>query len=262
MFSLTFRLPLTLAIALTMGASNVPARASDLASTIKAVKPSVVGIGTRMRTRSPQIVFHATGFVTGDGRSVLTNAHGVPELDSERLEELGIVIARGDTVQFQPARLAGIDRLHDLAHLRLSGAALPALRLAPLASSIEEGQALAFTGFPLGMVLGLHPVTHRATLSAITPVVMPSLNSNKLNAHAIVQLNRAPFQVYQLDATAYPGNSGSPVYDPDSALVHGIMNMVYVKGLKETAITNPSGISYAIPTAFAHALLAQPDEYK
>ena len=28
-----------------------------------------------------------------------------------------------------------------------------------------------------------------------------------------------PFRVFQLDATAYPGNSGSPVYDPMTGAV-------------------------------------------
>ena len=71
-------------------------------------------------------------------------------------------------------RWPALDREHDLAHLRLSGAPLPALALGDSATA-PEGQRLAFTGFPLGMVLGLHHATHRAMLSAITPVVMPSL---------------------------------------------------------------------------------------
>ena len=62
----------------------------------------------------------------------------------------------------------------------------------------------------------------------------------------------------QLDATAYPGNSGSPLYDPASGTVLGIINMGLVKGTKESAITNPSGITYAVPAHFIHALLQRP----
>jgi S1-C subfamily serine protease len=120
---------------------------------------------------------------------------------------------------------------------------------------VLEGQDLAFTGFPLGMVLGLHHVTHRAMLSAITPVVMPSLSSRGLNVRALVQLQRSAFKIFQLDGTAYPGNSGSPVYDPATGVVLGVINMVFVKGLKESAITNPSGITYAIPARYVHELL-------
>jgi hypothetical protein len=229
--------------------------AGELARTVAAVKPSIVGIGTYQKTRSPAIRFVGTGFVTADGLSVVTSAHVVPDLlDSEKMEQLGVVVGDGDSVAFRPAQLAARDREHDLAHLRLSGAPMPALRLGD-SGTVLEGQDLAFTGFPLGMVLGLHHVTHRAMLSAITPVVMPSLSSRGLDARAIVQLQRSAFQIFQLDGTAYPGNSGSPVYDPATGVVLGVINMVFVKGLKETAITNPSGITYAVPARYVHELL-------
>jgi serine protease Do len=63
--------------------------------------------------------------------------------------------------------------------------------------------------------------------------------------------------VFQLDATAFPGNSGSPLYDPATGEVVGILNMVFVKGTKESALTQPSGISYAIPSNFLIELLAR-----
>jgi serine protease Do len=68
-------------------------------------------------------------------------------------------------------------------------------------------------------------------------------------------MQRTPFQVFQLDATAYPGNSGSPVFDPETGAVVGIINMVYVKGVKENATSNPSGITYAIPGKYIARLL-------
>jgi S1-C subfamily serine protease len=231
------------------------ARSAPLARTIAAVKNSIVGIGTFQKTRSPAIRFVGTGFVVGDGLSVVTNAHVVAgTLDTEKMEELGVVIGDGETITFRRAELLARDGEHDLAHLRLSGKPLPALQLGD-SSQASEGQDLAFTGFPLGMVLGLHHVTHRAMLSAITPIVMPSLSSNKLDVRAITQLQRASFNIFQLDGTAYPGNSGSPVYDPETGAVIGVINMVFVKGLKENAISNPSGITYAVPSKFVRELL-------
>ncbi len=35
----------------------------------------------------------------------------------------------------------------------------------------------------------------------------------------------------------------------------GVVNSVYVKGAKEAALSNPSGISYAIPVRYVHELL-------
>jgi S1-C subfamily serine protease len=251
LFSRSMRALALLAICLSAN----PAHAGELARTVAAVKGSVVGVGSFLKTRSPAIAFTGTGFIVDDGLSVITNAHVVPEfLNAENRETLGIVIARGAEIEFRPAVLVSLDRAHDLAHLRISGAALPALKLGDSGAAVE-GQELAFTGFPLGMVLGLHPATHRALLSAITPIVLPSLSSRALDAKMIAQLQRAPFSIFQLDGTAYPGNSGSPVYDPDNGMVLAVINMTFVKGLKENAITNPSGIAYAIPVNYVRDLL-------
>lgn len=64
-------------------------------------------------------------------------------------------------------------------------------------------------------------------------------------------------KIYQLDATAYPGNSGSPVYDIHSGKVVGIINKVIVKDTKESALSTPSGISYAIPVMFIQQLISR-----
>ena len=48
----------------------VPARGAELAQTIERNKPSVVGIGTFLKTRSPSAQFVGTGFAVADGRFV------------------------------------------------------------------------------------------------------------------------------------------------------------------------------------------------
>lgn len=235
--------------------SCAPLAAAELPQTIAVVKKSVVGVGTYLKTRSPAILFNGTGFVTGDGLQVITNAHVVPKLlEGNSMEAIGVVVGQGDKFEFRPAVVVSVDREHDLAHLALTGTPLPALQLGD-SSQIMEGKELAFTGYPLGMVLGLHAVTHRALLSAITPIVMPSLSSGKLAPRAIAQLQRDRFPIFQLDATAYPGNSGSPVYEPATGQVVGVINMVFIKGLKESAISNPSGITYAVPSVHVRELL-------
>jgi serine protease Do len=44
-----------------------------------------------------------------------------------------------------------------------------------------------------------------------------------------VRLREGNFELLQLDATAYPGNSGGPVFDAASGQVLGVVNMVLVK---------------------------------
>jgi len=248
---------ISLFLAACLCCAGTVAGAMPLPRTIAAVKPSVVGIGTFNRTRSPAIVFHATGFVVGDGLSVISNAHAINALDSEKLETLGIVTGKGDQLQFREATVVTIDRAHDLVHLRLTGTPLPALNLGG-SELLEEGRDLVFTGYPLGILLGLNPVTHRALLAAQTPAILPTPTSRGLNPRAALQLQRgAPFTIYQLDGTAYPSNSGSPVYDPETGSVVAVINMTLVKGMKESAISDPSGISYAIPVRHVLELLQQ-----
>lgn len=234
------------------------AAAATLPDTIATLKPAVVAIGTYQPGRSPAIRFFATGFAVGDGLSVVTNAHAVaPVLDTEHREILGIVTAQAQGQPlFRAAQLAATDREHDLALLRLAGEPLPALQLGPSAR-VREGETMAFMGFPLGMVMGLHHVTHQATISAITPVVLPAANSRQLDPAALAQISRGAFEMFQLDGTAYPGNSGSPLFDPQTGVVYGVINMVLLKGLKENALSNPSGISYAVPSTYVSALLLQ-----
>lgn len=243
------------ALAASAGVLPGLAAAADLRAIVPTVKRSVVGIGTFERTRSPSTVFTGTGFVVGDGLDVITNAHVVPATPADgKMEQLGIVLPDGEGVRFRPAELVARDTEHDLAHLRLSGTPLPALELGD-SDAVQEGQELALTGFPLAMALGLHAATHRATLAAITPIVRPSLGARSLDPRQIAALQRVPFNIFQLDGTAYPGNSGSPVYDPATGKVVGVINAVFVKGLKETAITAPSGITYAIPANYVRDLL-------
>jgi len=232
-----------------------PALAGALTDVLPSVKPAIVGIGTMLPTRAPPVVFMATGFVVGDGLSVISNAHAVAAPLSASGETLGIVTGSGSQLQFRAATVAAIDREHDLVHLRLTGTPLPALRLESEAP--KEGSELAFTGFPLGIMLGMVPATHRATLAAISPSVLPAVNSRGLNARAVSQLQKPAFTIFQLDGTAYPGNSGSPLFDPTTGAVVGVINMTVLKGNREGAIATPSGISYAIPARHVAELLRQ-----
>lgn len=230
---------------------------ATLAETIVRVKPAIVGIGTYLPTRQPRSMLTGTGFVVGDGRHVITNAHVVAK-DMERLkkERRVIFVGTGKSPEVRVVKIIKRDDDHDLALLRvLEGPALPALSIGD-SEKVQEGEALAFTGFPIGAVLGLYPVTHQGIVSSITPIAIPAFHSGRLDPQLIRRL-REPYHVFQLDATAYPGNSGSPLYDPVSGDVLGVINKVFVKGTKESVLANPSGITYAVPAKHIRALLKE-----
>lgn len=232
---------------------------AETASTISRVKLSVVAVGTFQATRVPQFRFAGTGFVIGDGTIVATNAHVLPSVlePGPDPEELVAMLPTARPSHPEPRRLTPLasDAMHDLAVARMAGAPLPALKLRDSAK-VAEGDQLLFTGFPIGAVLGLYAATHRAMVAALAPVAIPAATSRQLDPKALQRLRDGPFPVLQLDATAYPGNSGSPLYDPADGEVVGIVNMVLVRSTKESALSQPSGISYAIPSRFLIELLA------
>jgi S1-C subfamily serine protease len=85
--------------------------------------------------------------------------------------------------------------------------------------------------------------------------VLPGANAGQLNAKVIRRLKSGSFEVYQLDGTAYPGNSGGPVFEMEKGRVIAIINMVFVEGTKESVLTQPSGISFAVPVQYLVELL-------
>jgi serine protease Do len=238
-----------------LGAFSISAASAELAETIDRVKPSVVGVGTFLKLRSPPIQFVGTGFAIADGRHVVTNAHTVARpLDLDKKEAPIVLVSKDGEPQVRVATLVAIDREYDLAVLRFSGDPLPALKLGD-SDGVREGRMLIFTGFPIGMILGFHPATHRSMVAAITPVALPGITTKQLTARAINRLRDSVYRVFQLDGTAYPGNSGSPLYDPADGTVYGIINSVFVQGTREAAISRPSGITYAIPSRYLRELL-------
>lgn len=229
--------------------------AASLVDIIGVTKKSVVAVGTYMPKRSPKAVFLGTGFTIGNGRLVVTNAHVLPKkMDTKSIESVAVFFRQGKQVRMIKVSTVAVDKEHDIAILKLLSGKLPATEISK--SIVKEGQLIAFTGYPIGMVLGLNPVTHTGIVSSISPVVLPVLNARQLNAKLLKRL-RNPYDVYQLDATAYPGNSGSPVYNTETGKVIGIVNKVFVKETKETILSKPSGITYAIPIGYLNDLLKQ-----
>lgn len=229
---------------------------AGLADALPRVKASIVIVGTYKVSDSPRFQLRGTGFVIDEGLTVVTNAHVLSEVTGLSDAPALVVQVRGSDGQWQMRRVERHyrDDAHDLALLRIEGLAVPALVVGD-SERVREGDDLAFTGFPIGGILGYSPVTHRATVSSITPAALPSPSARQLQERAVRGLRNGTFDIFQLDATAYPGNSGGPLFDPNSGEVLGVINMVLIKGTRESALSQPSGIAYAIPARFIRELL-------
>lgn len=229
---------------------------AEFVDIVEKIKPSVVGIGIHTPTSRPQNILNGTGFVIGNGQYVVTNAHVLPkELDEKLLQKMAVFVGSGKEAIVRQAEIVVTSSEYDLAILKLSGVALPAMTLAK-EKFRGDGTYVAFTGFPIGSVLGLYPVTHRGIISSTTPTVVPAQTAGQISLKMLKRM-RNPYLAYQLDATAYPGNSGSAMYDMKTGEVLGVINKVFVQTTKEDVISNPSGITYAIPVKYLHQILRE-----
>ena len=228
---------------------------ASLVDIIQKSTPSVVAIGmyTPLEQNGNRVL--GTGFVVANGRYAITNYHVVSEpLDPQIVQHYVVIEGKGREVKAHRATIIKIDPVHDLALLSFEHS-LPALPLAP-ESILPPGTDIIFTGFPIGAAIGLYPATHKGMISAITPDAIPAQNADQLSVAMLKRLQQ-PELVYQIDATAYPGNSGSPVFDTDKGQVVAVITKVFVSQGKESALSAPSGISYAIPVIHVHTLLKQ-----
>lgn len=228
---------------------------ADAPGVIAAARPSVLPIGRLDPLGSPRFGFRGTAFVVGDGRHVVSNQHVVGDAGDVLAQWVVQRPLADGGVEWRRLEIVARDREHDLVLLRMTeGDPLPALALAP-DERLREGLAVLLMGFPIGGILGFQPVTHRGMVSSIAPMALPAANATQLRDQAIASLRRGTFDIAQLDATAYPGNSGGPVLDATSGEVVAVVNMVLVRGSREAALSAPSGISYAIPVRWVRALL-------
>ena len=224
----------------------------ELASLIQQMKTGIVSIGTFHFNDKPMVKFSGTGFVIGKGNRIVTNHHVIASIRKKKQMFNLRVFHKDLPVKGIKAEILAEDEFHDIAIIEIQGEKLPPLPLEK-ERKVKEGHKIAFTGYPIGFILGLHPTTHIGIISAIAPIILPSPSASIINGDLIKHLKK-PFDIFQIDATAYPGNSGSPVYRIATGEVVGVINMVFIKGKKEHILKEPTGITYAIPIRFVHEL--------
>lgn len=232
----------------------------DQVRLINTIKPSIVGVGVYDPLGAPRYRLLGTGFAVksqGGITLIATNHHVIngPAFDVENAA-ISVHVGEGKNAKFFQAELIAQDERADVAIVQIKGVVTP-LTLARPSDPFAAGTDILLAGLPIGSVLGLYKSVHRGMVAAYVPMAIPQNNARDLTIDVIQQL-RNPLFVYQLDATAYPGNSGSPVINSETGEVIAILNSVLVKKTKEHVLSDPSGISYAIPVKRIVALLPNP----
>lgn len=245
------------------------AAGAGLVELVASLKPSLCAVGSHNPLDNPRFRFRGSGFFVGDGSIVATCWHvlpqaladatpdALPDLQKQGLTSLAILIpSESGTLEVREAELLAADRTHDLALLRIKGRSGVPVSLAA-DDAAREGMEVALIGFPIGGVLGFRPVTHRGMVAAIVVSALPTPSAARLSEANVARLREGSFELLQLDATAYPGNSGGPLFDVQTQQVVGVVNMVLLKGNRESALSQPTGITYAVPVRWLRSLLAR-----
>ncbi len=195
----------------------------------KRVLPSVVNI------TSTALVFdffygnvpqqgQGSGFILDKAGHILTNFHVVDGANR------GIEVMLYNKRRY-PARVVGVDKVHDLALLQIDAPDLQPVTLAD-SSQLNVGQKV----YAIGNPFGLSGTMTRGIISSI---------------RSIRNQDNAPIEdAIQTDAAINPGNSGGPLLNSSGEVI-GINTMIASNGADQS-----SGIGFAIPINTAKAVLA------
>jgi S1-C subfamily serine protease len=213
------------------GASSLPNGVATLNAISKSLTPTVVDIDTSVDEGDGVGESAGSGMILTSGGEVLTNNHVVEDAAS-------ISVAIYGLSHRVSARVIGVDTVHDVALLQLTGvSSLPHVVLGD-SSNLKVGEGVVAIGNALG--LGGPPAVTGGAVSALdksikaTSEVTPSSESLK--------------GLIETDAQIQPGDSGGPLVDAAG----------HVVGMVTAAASTDDGtsIGFAIPINQAIAIAA------
>jgi serine protease Do len=164
-----------------------------------------------------------SGFILSEDGYIVTNAHVAG--GAGRGE---IIVRLADRREF-PARVVGVDRVTDIAMLKVDAAGLPKVRLGK-PEALQAGEWVAAIGSPFGF-------DHSITAGIVSAI-----------GRALPGQSYAPF--IQTDVAVNPGNSGGPLFNLRGEVV-GVNSMIY------SGSGGYMGLSFAVPIDFAMEVAEQ-----
>lgn len=177
--------------------------------------------GGQGQKQQPQFQYGiGSGFIISPDGYIVTNHHVVEDAKN-------IQVILHDRRMF-PAKVVGVDKLDDLAVIKIDANNLPTLQWGN-SENLKPGESVMAFGNPFGQLS--FSVT-RGIVSAVHRAVNPSNN------------NRAPRDYIQTDAAINPGNSGGPLVNVHGKVI-GIDTFIY------TSSGSFAGAGFAIPADLA-----------
>lgn len=225
-----------------------------LSEIIKKIKPSVVPVAFAISTLRPGkmgVSIVGTGFVISEKGYICTCAHVV----TGKQGQLNIGVKENGKYVWAASGIVLIDYERDIAIIKLPPPPPEKkIEFKPIvpgdSKSVEEGQEIAFCGFPFGGTTGggFTPSTTKGLISAFRPKRVGDIE----------------VQHFQLDAMIMEGNSGAPVFDIETGEVLGIVNAKFDPLMMGNIpriivggrpILSPTNIGFAIPINLAKQVI-------
>lgn len=154
---------------------------------------------------------HGSGFIISEDGYIVTNAHVVDKATK-------ITVSLDDKRKFK-AKVIGVDKLSDIALLKVEASKLPSVTLGN-SDQLDVGQWVVAIGTPFGL-------DYTATQGIVSAL------SRSLPSETYV-----PF--IQTDAAINPGSSGGPLFDLKGQVI-GVNSQIYSRS------GGYMGVSFAIP---------------
>ena len=152
-----------------------------------------------------------SGFIVSSDGVILTNAHVVADADE-------VIVKLTDKREFK-AKVIGIDKLSDVAVLKIDAKGLPTVKIGD-PQSVRVGQWVVAIGSPFGFE------------NSVTAGIVSA------KSRSLPDENYTPF--LQTDVPINPGNSGGPLFDLNGKVI-GINSQIY------TQSGGYQGLSFSIP---------------
>jgi serine protease DegQ len=178
--------------------------------------------GDRLDERPRQASNLGSGVIVSPNGFILTNHHVI-----EAADEIQVALENGQTL---PARVVGTDPETDLAVLKISANALPAITFAE-SDTLRIGDWVLAVGNPFGVG------------QTVTAGIVSALGRTQLGINTFENF-------IQTDAAINPGNSGGALVDVAGHLV-GVNSAIYSR------TGGSQGIGFAIPVSIARQVMEQ-----
>ncbi len=223
---------------------------STVAAVAHRVSPAVVTIGAVRESYRPADDFFrafvirqdqyqpylGSGVLISEDGHIITNVHVIEGAKQ-------VVVTFSDGREF-PAAIAAVDKLQDIALLKIEGRDLPDPLPLGDSDALQIGEDVIALGNPFGpMMQDPRPTVTRGVVSAVHRNFRPDASAERVYTGMI-----------QTDAAINPGNSGGPLVDMEGNVV-GVNTFIFSRS------GGSHGIGFAIPVNRVKSMLDEIRQY-